>query len=104
MSNRPCLQCGTPTQRTRCPACEAQRQSQRNASRTYYRGDYQARAKQVRDQANAEPNTRCWRCGQPARPGDPWQAGHLIDSDPNSGLAPEHARCNAQAGARLSHR
>ena len=67
----------------------------------HYRNDYDRRAKTVRRYANANPDARCWRCGQPARPGDPWQAGHLIDGDPASPLAPEHRSCNAGAGATL---
>ena len=55
----------------------------------------------MRDAANADPATRCWRCGGFAREGDPWQAGHVIDSDPSSPLAPEHTSCNAKAGNQL---
>jgi hypothetical protein len=73
-------------------------------SRHLYRGDYPARAKQVRDAASSDPSTKCWRCGEPGRPDDPWQAGHLIDSNPASPLAPEHRSCNARAGAALSNR
>lgn len=103
MPNRPCINCGTPARGTRCTACQAARDRARNQARPHYHGDYKTRAKQVRDQANADPNTRCWRCGGHARPGDPWQAGHLIDSDPTSPLAPEHRSCNTRAGASLRH-
>ena len=70
-------------------------------NRSHYRGDYARRAAIVRRNANANPLTRCWRCGQLAQPGQPWQAGHLRDSDPTSPLLPEHRRCNAAAGGRL---
>ena len=69
--------------------------------RQHYRGDYQSRARAVRDAANADPSTKCWRCGDPARPDDPWQAGHLRDGDATSPLAPEHRSCNAKAGAAI---
>ena len=47
----------------------------------HHRGDYARRAKAVRDAANADPTTRCWRCGRTqAEHGQPWQAGHLNDA------------------------
>ena len=73
----------------------------------HHSGDYQVRAKAVRDRANADPTTTCWRCertlaehpphkdGKPAR----WTAGHVIDSDPTSPLLPEASTCNYAAGA-----
>jgi hypothetical protein len=69
--------------------------------KAHYRGSYLRRAKALRAWANANPDTVCRRCGQKAREGDPWQAGHVIDGDPWSPLAPEHQSCNARAGARL---
>lgn len=76
-------------------------------ARPQYRGDYQRRARAIRDAANANPNTTCWRCGLVLsahanhRNGRPptWHAGHIIDSDPNSPLAPEASTCNTAAGA-----
>ena len=70
-------------------------------NRAHYRGTYGRRARWVREMANANPQTRCWRCGQPAIEGDPWQAGHIRDGDPSSPLAPEHTSCNARAGNNL---
>lgn len=70
----------------------------------HHRGSYQTRAAAVRARANADPTTTCWRCGQPARPGDPWTAGHIIDTNPASPLKPEHASCNYSAGATLGNR
>lgn len=69
----------------------------------HYRGAYHVQARRIRAAANANPNTRCWRCGHPARPGDPWEAGHLRDGDPASPLLPEHRSCNRAAGARLTN-
>lgn len=105
MAARPCLECSTPTTRTpaRCDRCEAQHQAARNARRTHYQGQYTQQAKRVRDAANIDLSTRCWRCGGLARPGDPWQAGHIHDSQPGSPLAPEHRSCNAAAGGRTAH-
>jgi hypothetical protein len=66
--------------------------------------DYRRRALAVRRAANANPLTQCWRCGELARPGDPWQAGHTIDGDNRAPLAPEHRLCNATAGAVMRNR
>ncbi len=73
----------------------------------HHSGDYQVRAQAVRDAANSDPNTKCWRCGktlaehEPHKGGKParWTAGHIIDSDPTSPLAPEASTCNYIAGA-----
>lgn len=82
----------------RCKSCEQAWQQARNARRVHYHGDYRSRATEIVRAANNDPATVCWRCGQPARPLDPWQAGHLIDSHPDSPLAAEHRSCNARAG------
>lgn len=70
----------------------------------HHRGTHQVRARKVVAAANANPDTRCWRCGQPARPGDPWQAGHVIDGQVDGELRPEHRSCNASAGATYGNR
>lgn len=87
----------------------------------HYRGTYDVRSRRLvkmaraRDLAAArgecEP-TRCWRCKltlaeHPAhrngrRP--KWTAGHVVDSDPRSPLAPEASVCNYRAGAELGNR
>ena len=72
--------------------------------RRHYTRDYQRRARNVREAANADPSTTCWRCGCPARAGDPWQAGHTRDGDSTGSLWPEHRSCNAAAGARMGNR
>ena len=77
-----------------------------------YRGNYSARSKAVREHAKANPQTRCWRCWKTyaeavrlwgARAAA-WQSGHVHDGNPLSALAPEHARCNAAAGARVGNK
>lgn len=75
----------------------------------HHKGSYAADAKRVRDAANADPRTRCWRCGhtlgqcQPHRTGRPatWTAGHLNDGETGGLLLPECSTCNVRAGARL---
>jgi hypothetical protein len=71
--------------------------------RRHYQGDYAVRAGRVRRSADADPLTRCWRCGELARVDDPWQAGHVFDGDPDSPLMPEHRSCNVRAGVRITH-
>jgi len=79
----------------------------------------------VRDAANADPNTRCWRCGRRLTDHPPhktgaaptWHAGHTIDGQlgrpwlkvtepPPEGpwLAAEASTCNVTAGARAGAR
>ena len=77
----------------------------------HHRGSYQAKAKQVRDRANANPATQCWRCGltldqhAPHRDGKPaqWQAGHTRDGDTLAPLAPEASTCNQRAAAAMTN-
>ena len=74
--------------------------------RSHYRGSYPDRAKRVRDAANADPSTRCWRSGltlAEARAQFPgrrivWQAGHTIDGDSFAPLLPELSHINQAAG------
>lgn len=74
-------------------------------ARGHYGGDYRHRAAAVRRAAYANPDARCWRCGltlAEAQASDPrvaWQAGHVVDSEVNGLLRPEHSNCNASAGA-----
>jgi len=72
--------------------------------RAHYAHDYQRRARAVRQAADTNPLTLCARCGEPARPDDPWDAGHERDGDPTSPLRAEHASCNRSAGATLGNR
>lgn len=69
----------------------------------HHAGTYHVDAARVRNAANANPATLCWRCGKPAQPGDPWTAGHTIDTTPGAPLAPEHRSCNSRAGAILGN-
>jgi hypothetical protein len=70
------------------------------------RGSYQTDAAKVRARAYADPDTRCRRCGLTLadKPGDTWDAGHVVDGVPGSALAPEHSSCNRSAGAAAGNR
>ena len=61
-----------------------------------YGEGYAARARAVRETA-----TRCWICGEGARPDDPWQADHVLPAADYGGvgpLAPAHRSCNIRRG------
>jgi hypothetical protein len=94
---RPCLICGQLTlNRSRCDTHEAEFQAKRDKAREpkrqHYKGNYQARAKKVRESA-----TMCYLCGQGYKPNDPFQADHVIAGNPNSPLLPAHRSCNMYA-------
>jgi hypothetical protein len=43
--------------------------------------------------------SECARCGEPIKPGSPWDLGH-DDRDPRLHVGPEHAVCNRGAPMR----
>lgn len=90
---KPCLDCGTVTPASRCPACmsalNARLDAARIGKRDHYAGDYYERAAAIRNSAHT-----CWICGQPARLDDPWQADHVVAADPASELRAAHRSCN----------
>lgn len=89
---RPCLDCGKLGTESRCDECRkaAERiRSRERGTRPHYAGDYRRRAALVRENASL-----CWICGDATRPGDPWQADHVIPGDPTSPLAAAHRSCN----------
>lgn len=79
--------------------------------RSHYGWRHDQRAKQVRDAANANPLTRCWKCGltldqvRAKFPGRRvvWDAGHTIDGDPHCALLAECSPCNRGGGADLTN-
>ena len=104
--NKPCLVCGELSKETRCEIHRAQfaeetrqrlAQLPKNTDKAkLYNSDYRKRAKEVRENA-----TRCHICKQTARAGDPWEADHLIPTDPDSPLLPAHRSCNRSKGNRV---
>lgn len=74
----------------------------------HYLLGYDRRRRLLVAAANANSNTKCWRCGltleqhQPHHSGKPakWTAGHVRDGDPLAPLLPEASTCNYSAGAQ----
>ena len=94
--NVPCLDCGQLTRgRNRCDhhyrLYLVKYEATRN--RQHYKGDYQRRAKQVRDYASV-----CWLCLQPFTDRSQIEADHYYPSDPQSPLLPAHKTCNNKRG------
>jgi 5-methylcytosine-specific restriction endonuclease McrA len=56
---RPCLDCGTPTQQSRCPRCRATREVARRATRPHLQGDWPRISREIRAQWVA---TNGWWC------------------------------------------
>lgn len=72
----------------------------------HYRGRYHVDSRRVRHAAYANPDTRCWRCGRTLtehKPGDRWEAGHLVDGQENGPLRPEARSCNRRAAAERTN-
>ena len=94
---KPCLDCGRVTATgSRCESCQSRfalnferGRANRIRNREHYAGDYQRRAREVRETAVA-----CWLCGEGWRPDDPWQADHVEPGNPESILAAAHRSCN----------
>jgi hypothetical protein len=101
---RRCLEpsCDRLTERTRCTECQAQRESERNAARPWYRD---TRYRLVRAHLN-KTGAVCWRCGAWCPPGSV-----TVDHDPQVSsvedwrtceLRPACAACNYSANERPS--
>jgi hypothetical protein len=107
MALKPCLDCGTLSDKARCPACRGRRNRERDARRgsSTARG-YDHKHEQTRESWQPHVNAgqvTCWRCNEPIEPGEPWDLGH-DDHDRTITRGPEHAnRCNRSAGGRAAH-
>ena len=94
---KPCLDCGVLSYGRRC-SLHTQQLTQlidlkRKHKRKHYTGDYQKRAKIVRENA-----THCWICNKGAIEGDPFQADHYHAGQGDSVLLPAHRSCNIRRG------
>src|SRR5262245_50469547 len=87
-----CSVCGRPARTSRCPEHPKPR-------RPYGTAEY----KRNRAQTLLEESL-CWRCGKPAKPGDPLTADHVVPvaaKGPSlrSNLRAAHKSCNSRRGA-----
>lgn len=99
MLPRPCLDCQRlhPGPGPRCPTHRSQRPSTTQRGLGY---NHRRLARQV-----LAEEKHCHLCGQPARPGDPLTADHIIPRahggpTTRDNLRAAHASCNARRGAR----
>lgn len=100
---KPCIDCGTPTNGTRCPQHETRHRTKVNRTQTLtrrarggrpqYSGAWAKQSAAIRNTA-----TTCWLCGDGPRPDDPWQADHLLPAAITGGAPgpalPAHRSCN----------
>jgi len=102
--NRPCLDCGQLTPKTRCHAChriKARRAEGGKVTSPLHRDPvYRRVSRQLRAEWTANPFTICWICSEGGRVDDPWTADHVVSGDPSSPLLPAHRSCNSRRGAR----
>ena len=86
---RPCLVCGTPSRSPRCATHSLPRRG----------WAHEQASRQVRLE-----ETSCWICGEPAKPGDPLTADHLVPRihggpDVRENMRAAHRSCNSRRGA-----
>ncbi len=73
--NRPCLDCGTPSLKTRCSDCTSAQEAQRPSRRI--RGRYDTKHNRLRTVVlRAQP--WCSICRTPDTPANPLQADHIV--------------------------
>lgn len=99
---RPCLDCHTPTNRTRCPTCQRKRDAQRNAQRTHYQGDWAARSRAARHAHLEQHGPTCPGWDTPPHTVHPTDltADHLHPADPTSPIRILCRSCNSRRGDR----
>jgi 5-methylcytosine-specific restriction endonuclease McrA len=106
---QPCIDCGRPSDATRCPTHAAEHATRTNARQTTLRRSrgrrtYNSRGYRDASAAVRATATRCWICGEGPRRDDPWQADHVIpvkDAGGTGPLAAAHRSCNVGRSNRL---
>lgn len=99
---QPCIECGAPTNGTRCAAHERQRQRVRNARRTHYHGDWSARSRAARAAHLEAHGPVCPGFERPAHEVDPSDLtlDHINPRRPDQGFAVLCRSCNSRKGGR----
>lgn len=96
---RPCLECGTPTEGTRCPTHRKawDRGRRPTATRRGYDRDHRAARAALRD---GLPGLCGYGCGTLLFPDGDWVAAHRVDGQPEFGWLASCRSCNERAKAR----
>jgi hypothetical protein len=95
--NRPCLDCGTLTPKTRCPSCSSAHNRERDQRRGSATERGYGHAYRVRRAQALEGATHCRTCGQPFSESNPATGGHVV---PLRSL-PRHERRASAATAQV---
>jgi hypothetical protein len=95
---RPCLDCDTPTPRTRCPRCT---QARDHARGTRQQRGYDAQHQAARAELAMTLPAPCGYCGVVITRGERWVAAHVVDGDPSFGWLLAHYACNERAKTRV---
>ena len=75
----------------------------------HHRGRHQRLAKHCTDTANANPDTRCWKCHRTlaeirrAKSNARWVAGHVVRAQVGGPYLPECSECSGREGAALTN-
>jgi len=101
---KPCLDCGKPTEGTRCPDDQRRRERTRGRASASRRGyDRRHRAERSRWAPKVSlGQVDCARCKERIEPGAAWDLGHTDDRRAWTG--PEHQDCNRSAGGTAGAR
>lgn len=95
----PCLDCGAPGHRRRCPSCTRGLDRSRGTTAARgYGGQHQSEREQWRPHVE-RGEVDCWRCRERIHEAEPWDLGH-DDGDRSRYRGPEHVRCNRATTGR----
>jgi 5-methylcytosine-specific restriction enzyme A len=100
---RPCLDCGIPSSGSRCPRHQRDHEQRRGTPAERGLG---ADHRRIREQVLREERV-CWLCLEPARPGDPLTADHVVPraqggTNTRQNMRAAHRSCNSRRGARTT--
>ncbi len=102
MAKRPCLDCRTPSEATRCPDCTRTKDRARGSRQDRgYDRDYDRTRAEWQRRIDSGERVCCWRCDTPVT-GRAWHLGH-DDHDRSVIRGPECEPCNLRAAGLASH-
>lgn len=103
MPPRPCLECGTPSNGTRCPSCEARKQQTRNQARPHLQGDWPALSRQLRAEHVAQHGWTCPGWHTPPHPSTDLTVDHILARTNTEGYRVLCRSCNARKSITERH-